>query len=124
MTFYHTHRATADTLEELLNRHAEKQWELHHVRGIGHGAQHLLVLFRRDFTNAAQYAQYLHDRDARRRESARAREAARVAADPAGAQAAHDEAVARTLVDPLGAPDAARQVVRRHPGGATLRRRP
>lgn len=62
---WNVHRSSADNLEHILNDHADKGYELHHVRSVGaHGREHLLVVFRRPFTSPIELAEY---RDGRAR---------------------------------------------------------
>lgn len=68
VTYWHwnIHRTNASKLEAMLNAHADKGYELHHIRGIGGtGNEHLLVVFKRAFKTASDRDRYRADHDQR-----------------------------------------------------------
>lgn len=61
--FFNVHRTNTAHIEGLLNSHASRGWEVHHVRGIGFGkGDHLLVLFRREFATVEAFDEYKRER--------------------------------------------------------------
>jgi hypothetical protein len=64
--FYNVHRTNANRLQALLNDHAERGWEIHHIRNVGStAAEHLMVIFVRTFGSMDDRDGYLADRAAR-----------------------------------------------------------
>jgi hypothetical protein len=64
--FYNVHRTNANKLQDLLNAHAERGWEIHHIRNVGStAAEHLMVIFVRAFESIDEQDRYLANRAAR-----------------------------------------------------------
>lgn len=64
---WNVHRTNADRLEQLLNDHAKRGYDVHHIRSIGNNEKgHLLVVFSASFVTRLERDQFLAAREERR----------------------------------------------------------
>ncbi len=64
---YQIHRVTPESMENVLNRHAENDWLMHFVRAIGnHEKAHVLITFVREFPSHEEANAYMAARAERR----------------------------------------------------------